>query len=75
MHFFSRVTTGSELVAVPNFRSCFAPTRLLPPAPSPARTGTISAGEKRASMNAPRLRGPRLLSASRIRRAGIRRSL
>ena len=74
MHFVSRVMTGSELVAVPIFRPCFAPTRLLPRAASPARTGTIPVGE-RASTGALRLRGPRLLSASRIRRAGIRHSL
>ena len=74
MHFVSRVTTGSELVAVPIFRPCFAPTRLLPRAASPTRTGTIPVGE-RASTDAPRLYAPRLLLPPRIRRAGIRHSL
>ena len=67
--------TGSELVAVPNFRPCFAPTRLLPRAASPARTGTIPAGEKRTSTDAPRLHGRRLWFPLSIRRAGIRHSL
>ena len=67
--------TGSELVAVPIFRPYFAPIRLLPRAASRARTGAIPAGEKRTSTDALRLHGPRLLSPSRIRRAGIRHSL